>query len=58
MIERDSVIIKLIIISFLLVGCSTKSNSLGVGYWKETYPHNVSEWQCIESIKPHRNKEC
>jgi hypothetical protein len=46
------------IIAFLLIGCSTKSESPGVGYWKDTYPSNMSEWQCIEPFTPHRNKEC
>lgn len=43
----------------MLIGCTnTNTGSLNIGYWKDTYPHNVSEWQCIESFKPHRNKEC
>ena len=46
------------IIAFLLIGCSTKSGQPGIGYWKDTYPSNMSEWQCIEPFTPHRNKEC
>ena len=43
----------------MLIGCSSKNiNSPGIGYWKDIYSHNVSEWQCTESFKPHRNKEC
>ena len=50
--------IKLMVIAFLLIGCSTKSSSPGIGYWKDTYPSSISEWQCIEPFKPHRNKKC
>tara|TARA_R110002020_G_scaffold10276_4_gene39589 strand:- start:3506 stop:3664 length:159 start_codon:yes stop_codon:yes gene_type:complete len=51
-------IIKLIIIIILLTGCAVTSDSPGIGYWKDTYPSNISEWQCIEPFTPHINKEC
>ena len=56
--ETGFVIIRLVISSFLLIGCSTNSDPSGLGFWKDTYPSNVSEWQCTEPSKPHRNKEC
>ena len=49
----------ILMIVLTLIGCTnTNTSSTGIGYWKDTYPHNVSEWQCIESFKPHRHKEC
>ena len=45
--------------ALMLIGCSSKSTgSPGIGYWKDTYPSSMSEWQCIEPFTPHRNKEC
>ena len=49
---------KLMVIAFILIGCSTTKTSPGIGYWVDTYFSNESEWQCIEPFTPHRNKEC
>ena len=57
-VEMFTMIIKLIIIIILLTGCAVTSDSPGIGYWKDTYPSNISEWQCIEPFTPHINKEC
>ena len=50
--------IKLMIIAFLLTGCSTTSDSPEIGHWIDTYPSEYSIWQCVEPITPYRNKEC
>ena len=56
-VEID-LIIKLMIIAFLLTGCSTTSDSPEIGHWIDTYPSEYSIWQCVEPFSPYRNKEC
>ena len=58
MIEEIGRIIKLIIIMFILIGCSTKPSSPEIGHWIDSYPSEFSVWQCVEPITPYRNKEC
>ena len=50
--------IKLMIIAFLLIGCSTKSGTQEIGHWVDTYPSEYSIWQCVEPFTPYKNKEC
>ena len=50
--------IKLMIIAFLLIGCSTKPGSREIGHWIDSYPSEFSVWQCVEPFSPYRNKEC
>ena len=50
--------IKLMIIAFLLIGCSSTSDSPEIGHWIDTYPSEYSIWQCVEPFSPYRNKEC
>jgi hypothetical protein len=51
--------IKLMIIAFLLIGCSnTDTTSQGLGHWVDTYPSEYSIWQCVEPFTPYKNKEC
>jgi len=50
--------IKLMIIAFLITGCSAKSSTQEIGHWIDTYPSEYSIWQCVEPIIPYRNKEC
>ena len=49
--------IKLLIIVFMLMGCSTGSSS-SLGHWVDTYPSEFSIWQCVEPFTPYKNKEC
>ena len=58
MIGEIGRIIKLIIIMFILIGCSTKPGSREIGHWIDSYPSEFSVWQCVEPITPYRNKEC
>ena len=51
-------IIKLIMVALLLTGCSATSNSPGLGHWLDTYPGDVSIWQCVEPFSPYKNREC
>jgi len=51
-------IIKLIIIMFILIGCSTKLSPQKIGYWINTYPSEFSVFQCVEPFTPYKNKEC
>ena len=57
-VEIDLKSIKLMIIAFLLIGCSTTSDSPGLGHWVDTYPSEYSIWQCVEPFSPFKNKEC
>jgi hypothetical protein len=40
------------------MGCSASSSSPKLGHWIDTYPSEYSLWQCVESSKPYKNKEC
>ena len=52
----------LIMIALILIGCSSKGTSTKeglYGHWKyrgsSTFPQ---VFQCVETFKPHQNKEC
>ena len=52
----------LIMIALILIGCSNKGTSTKeglYGHWKyrgsSTFPQ---VFQCVETFKPHQNKEC
>ena len=42
---------------FSLSACTSSSSKVELGYWLKGFTP-WSQWQCVESTKPHRNKEC
>jgi len=54
---------KLIMLALMLSlsACTSSNGFVGsneIGYWVDGKPRKWSVWQCVESLKPHRNKEC
>ena len=48
-----------VLIAVIISGCSVSFQSTReLGFWKDVYPRNVSEWQCVEQEPPHHSKKC